>query len=330
LEKEMNDSRQMNIALITLDSLRYDSALEAKTPNLNAIFTSVGIENWVKVGSQGTHTLASHISMLHAGILPSWNTDDVPGPYNRKKENLFKAQLPWDRKTDATYPTPPASNIVIGFKELGYRTVGIGGVHWFDNRFVTSGFWEKNYFEEFHWEERFAEEEPDGLEYQIDLAQNLLKEEDDRPLFFFLNISSTHIPYRNGPRNVQGQAACLEYVDSHLPRLLSLLPNPCHVIIVSDHGDCMGEDGLWGHAVYHPKVMEVPMVSFILDLNHNELLEKLAKGQILNEKIHQVPKGKVTRELKRLWGKYGPGSWGGRFGEKKSHYTNTLDGSEDE
>jgi hypothetical protein len=92
----------------------------------------------------------------------------------------------------------------------------------------------------------------------------------------------------------------------------------------------MGEDGLWGHAVYHPKVMEVPMVSFILDSNHNELLEKLAKGQILNEKIHQVPKGKVIRELKRLWGKYGPGSWGGRYGEKKSHYTNTLDGSEDE
>ena len=84
----MNDKRQMNIALITLDSLRYDSALEATTPNLNALFTSVGIENWVKVGSHGTHTLASHISMLHAGIFPCWNTDDVPGPYNRRKENL--------------------------------------------------------------------------------------------------------------------------------------------------------------------------------------------------------------------------------------------------
>ena len=156
------------------------------------------------------------------------------------------------------------------------------------------------------------------------MAQKLLKGEDERPIFFFLNISSTHIPYRNGPRNVQGQAACLEYVDSHLPRLLGLLPNPCHVIIVSDHGDCMGEDGLWGHAVYHPKVMEVPMVSFILDSNHDELLEKLAEGKHYANLVHQVPQGKVTREIKRLWGKYGPGSWGGRFGEKKSHYTDTL------
>jgi hypothetical protein len=87
----------------------------------------------------------------------------------------------------------------------------------------------------------------------------------------------------------------------------------------------MGEDGLWGHAVYHPKVMEVPMVSFILDSNHDELLEKLAEGRHYANLVHQVPQGKVTREIKRLWGKYGPGSWGGRFGEKKSHYTATLD-----
>ena len=86
----------------------------------------------------------------------------------------------------------------------------------------------------------------------------------------------------------------------------------------------MGEDGLWGHAVYHPKVMEVPMVNFILNTSHVELLKKLAEGKHYANLVHQVPQGKVTREIKRLWGKYGPGSWGGRFGEKKSHYTDTL------
>jgi len=322
----MNDKSKMNIALITPDSLRYDAALEAVTPNLDAIFSAVGMKDWVKVGSHGTHTLSSHISMLHAGILPCWNTDDVPGPYNRKKENLFKAQLPWDRKSDAVYPTPPASNIVIGFKELGYRTVGIGGVHWFDNRFITSGFWEKNFFEEFYWEERFAEEEPDGFEYQIDLAEQLLNGDDERPLFFFLNISSTHIPYRNSSRSIKGQASCLEYIDSHFPRLFKLFPNPCHIILVSDHGDCMGEDGLWGHAVYHPKVMEVPMASFILDSHHVELLEKLQEDQSITQQSYYMPHGKTTREIKRLWGKYGPGSWGGHFGRKKSHYKDTLKG----
>lgn len=325
----MNDKRDINIALITLDSLRYDAALQANTPNFDALFAAVRVDNWVKVGSHGTHTLASHISMLHAGILPCWNTNDVPGPYNRKKENLFKAQLPWDRKTDAKYPTPSAPNIVTGFKKLNYRTLGIGGVHWFDTRYVTSGFWEKNYFEEFYWEEGFAEEEPNSFENQIKLIKNLLNGKDTRPLFFFLNISSTHIPYRNGPRNVQGQAACLEYVDIHFPYLLKLLPKPCHVIIVSDHGDCMGEDGLWGHAVYHPKVMEVPMVSFILDSSHEDLLTKLFEGKDIMEKHYLAPRNPFVREISRLWGKYGPGSWKGRISNRKSLYRDSLNKNRD-
>ena len=34
------------------------------------------------------------------------------------------------------------------------------------------------------------------------------------------------------------------------------------VVMCGDHGDCLGENGLWGHGFYHPKVMEVPMAIF--------------------------------------------------------------------
>jgi glucan phosphoethanolaminetransferase (alkaline phosphatase superfamily) len=57
---------------------------------------------------------------------------------------------------------------------------------------------------------------------------------------------------------VAGQVQALEYVDSHLPELLELLPDRCDLMILADHGECFGEEGLWGHSFYHPKVMEVP------------------------------------------------------------------------
>jgi glucan phosphoethanolaminetransferase (alkaline phosphatase superfamily) len=33
-------------------------------------------------------------------------------------------------------------------------------------------------------------------------------------------------------------------------------------MVTADHGECFGEDGLWGHAIYHPKIMHVPLLIF--------------------------------------------------------------------
>jgi hypothetical protein len=254
----------MNIALFTIDSLRFDAAQEANTPFLYQLMHHYQREpkGWFKVGAQGTYTLPAHISMFQAGILPSTNDPDAPPLYNRNKLGFFKPILSWNRKAGAPlYPTPDADNIIVGFEKLGYRTVGVGGVSWFDTRFQTSGTLWTNYFKEFVWRREFGEKIPNGFENQIDLARELMAKQDERPLFFFMNVSSTHQPYRGLPPSVESQAKCLDYVDSHLERLVSLLPKPLHLIIVGDHGDCFGEDGLWGHSFYHPKVMEVPMVS---------------------------------------------------------------------
>jgi arylsulfatase A-like enzyme len=50
-----------------------------------------------------------------------------------------------------------------------------------------------------------------------------------------------------------------------LPELIEALPRPLWLVIMADHGDCMGEDGLWGHSFYHPKVMEIPMTVLKID-----------------------------------------------------------------
>ena len=56
------------------------------------------------------------------------------------------------------------------------------------------------------------------------------------------------------------QIASVEYIDVGLGGLLSLLAKEKRktlVVVCSDHGECFGEDGLYGHGFYHPKVMEV-------------------------------------------------------------------------
>ena len=40
---------------------------------------------------------------------------------------------------------------------------------------------------------------------------------------------------------------------------------PTTVVVTADHGECLGEAGLYGHAFHHEKVMEVPLLIFRLN-----------------------------------------------------------------
>ena len=252
------DFSRETIVIVTLDSLRFDVAEQAETPNIRRLFRISAADGWIKVGSHGTYTLPSHISMFHAGIFPCDNRPDVPGPYNREKEKLFKAQLAWERTTGARFPTPAAPNIVRGFERLGYRTIGVGGVNWFNDRFITSDIWKKQYFREFYWQENFSETCSSSFENQIGRIRELRLDREKRPVFLFLNVASTHTPYMGFEKSPEGQKKALEYVDGHLPELLDALPGRFLLLLLSDHGECFGEDGLWGHSFYHPSIMDVP------------------------------------------------------------------------
>jgi hypothetical protein len=254
-----------SIILITLDSLRYDVTQIAETPNLNKFFMDNKSSGWHKVGSHGTYTLPSHISFFQAGLMPCDNREETPAPFNRNKEKLFKAQLAWERTTGARFPTPAAPNIIKGFKKLGYRTIGIGGVHWFNNKFPTSDIWHKRYFDEFYWKEKFSENNTKSLEHQIKLIKKLKVRENKEPVFLFLNISYTHKPYLGFGDSINGQKKAFEEVDKLIPQLQKVLPKKYHLLIMSDHGECFGEDGLTGHGFYHPKIMEVPFA--VVDVN---------------------------------------------------------------
>jgi len=252
----------MNIAIITIDSLRYDVAANTDTSNIKAIFNSNGVSNWTKVYAHGTYTLPSHISLFQGGILPEIRKCGID-IFDREMLNAFRVILPWERNKKALYPVPESPNLIKGFEKLGYETIGVGGVTWFKTDLATTNLWKEQFFQKFYWNMKFHSSNPKAFREQVKFTRNLLHDfPDEKKLFFFLNIPATHIPYMNFGNDIEAQSKSLVEVDKRLPELLQWIPKPCHVFILSDHGDCFGEDGLWGHGFYHPKIMEVPMAHF--------------------------------------------------------------------
>jgi len=255
-----------NVLILVLDSLRYDVAAKATTPNLQRLFYAGGAGTWRKVYAPGTYTLPSHMSMFQAGLFPSDPHSQEP-VYNHRLGPAFKGRGDLFSSQPSLFEVPSgAENIVKGMSMLGYETLGLGGVGWFDSRMATTELWAELFFDSFHWDPAFHETEPQAFERQIDLLKaHKAAGNQDTPLFLFINCPSTHTPYCGFERSVRGQARALRYVDQHIPALFGLLPHPLHVFIMADHGDCFGEEGLWGHSIYHPKVMEVPMIHFRLE-----------------------------------------------------------------
>ena len=76
----------MNIAIITLDSLRYDVFEEANLPYLK------GLGDYYQAFAQGTDTLLSHLAIFKYGHLPVvWNPN-APDylRYPATKKYMFK------------------------------------------------------------------------------------------------------------------------------------------------------------------------------------------------------------------------------------------------
>jgi hypothetical protein len=249
---------------ITLDSLRYDTAalaLEAgQTPCLGRL-----VGTWERRLAAATYTLPSHVSMF-AGMMPRPARGDDTN-LNREAR-LFALSTSWQRYRgrNIRYFFDDAPNVPKGFESRGYHTVGVGGVGWFSTAVKASSFWQGEYFQSFLYKPTYGEDNPVAFEEQVkDLGETLSALPRGRR-FVFINVSSTHRPYSNGDGSlsVHAQRLCLQYVDRHLPRLLALMAPGTRGVICGDHGDCMGEDGLWGHNVVHEKVFEVPYAEFQL------------------------------------------------------------------
>jgi hypothetical protein len=264
-----------NQIFITFDSLRYDVFEAADLPFMKSL------GEWRKAWTHGTYTLPAHMSFF-IGKLPV-TYDDAPyydaialktRPDGR---GLYRASNQLWRLENPEFPKPGkfilnGANIIDGFNKIGFRTVGTGAVNWFNPELLPCRPL-LDHFQRF----RFFGPMQSGVE-QVEWALKEVRACRDTPYFLFLNFGETHHPFKYpgcdwwednrhyGHRELclERQRGCLEYLDPLIRQLLAGCNN-YDLVICSDHGEVLGEDGLWGHGVYHEAVMAVPILYRVHD-----------------------------------------------------------------
>jgi len=261
----------LNYVLLTVDSCRLDSYQEANTPVLDARFDVRAA--W----SHATYTYPSHTSMFQ-GMLPHVFAEEPY--YNRFVRQLWRLSHRKAGATPAVSLPPGSRSIIDGFNRLGYFTCGTAAMGWFRNNPYLRDDWQS-----FEWTGIAARQ-------QVDWSLRQLRGNAERPFFAFINFGETHSPFQfdlapgsegDAAARIRGrsgltvaewtfdeerwrrQVTCMEYLDARIGDLLnglSELGRDAVVVVCGDHGECFGEEGLYGHGFYHPKIMEVPMGIF--------------------------------------------------------------------
>jgi hypothetical protein len=246
-----------NQALIVFDSLRWDTFRDANLPTIKSF-------PFEKAFTHGTYTLPAHTSFF-IGKLPHTRSGsfDTCARSGRKTDGRQWWRLNNPESPGDAHVQLDGRNIVHGFNMKGYDTVGTGAVGWFNinkpaHISAIDDFKKFGFFGEFTVAKK-----------QIDYVLEELPT--DKKFFLFMNFGETHHSYRirendepinwGDKRCRSAQIRCIEYLDKMIERLLqSPKMKNTDIILCSDHGDCMGEDGLWGHSFFHEKVIEVPIV----------------------------------------------------------------------
>lgn len=262
-----------DLALIVLDTLRYDVAVEemaaGRTPSLAALFPG----GWERRHSPGTFTFSAHAAFF-AGFLP---TPAHPGRHRRRLALGFEGS----ETIGAGTCVLEGATIVEGLAARGYHTLCVGGVGFFNLR-NPLGSVLPGLFAERYWDPSTGVTARASFENQIAIVERALGAlPPERRAFTFVNVAALHQPNHfylegegRGRAEDEGEgrdtrashAAALRHVDRHLPRLVAAIARrgPAFAIACSDHGTLYGEDGYVGHRVAHPIVTTVPYAEALL------------------------------------------------------------------
>jgi hypothetical protein len=260
--------KHMHVLFVTLDSLRYDVAVNLFREGRTQNFQQYSPAGWQQCHSPGSFTYAAHHAFF-AGFLPTPASD-------AKAPRLFAARFAGSETTGAQTQVFDTPDIVSGFASLGFRTICIGGVGFF-NKQTALGQVLPSLFTESYWQPSYGVTDRDSTRNQFEQAAQLVKSAGNEQLFMFINVSAIHQPnyfYQPGAQTdtLQSHGAALQYVDSQLPVLLEAFRQQhrdTFCIFCSDHGTAYGEDNYYGHRVGHATVWEVPMTTFILKKTGN-------------------------------------------------------------
>jgi len=257
-----NHIGKYDIALIVLDSLRFDVAEQeyelGNTPNFRKLFPL----GWQKRHSPGSFTYAAHSAMF-AGFLPT------PADPKATRERHFASDFIGSETIGEQTYCFPEETFVGALKREKYHSLCIGGVGFFNQRNALSSVFPK-LFHESHWSPEMGVTGKDSARLQFELArQRLASLAPEQRAFLYMNVSAIHQPnchYLDADEDtLETHAAAVRYVDTCLPVFITELKRRgTFVIICSDHGTLYGEDGFMGHRVGHPDVFTVPYAETLL------------------------------------------------------------------
>ena len=257
-----------SVLFLSLDSCRFDSFRDANIPNLKSLAPLH------KAQSPSYFTYGSHAAFwmgFTPGVTSSKNTPWL----NPKSGKLFRMGHSAASSNGNDAFVLLGANIIEGFRNLGFLTIGTGAVAWFDTSTPTGSVLTSP-FDQFWYSGQTWK-----LREQLSwLNEKMRLNGSDRPVFVFLNVGETHVPYWHEEADWEAwpspcvpfggsscsrresrkrQIACLEWVDSELSPLLKTFRS-CTTLACADHGDCWGEDGLWEHGISHPATLTVPLL----------------------------------------------------------------------
>lgn len=259
-----------DVLIITFDTLRFDVAqrgiLENHTPFLKSILPRRG---WEKRHTPASFTYPAHHAFF-TGYLPT------PVPKTTHYTRLFACDFAGSSTTGDTTWTTDKANIVNGMESLGYHTICIGGVGFF-NKANGLGNVLPSLFTESHWAPELGVTSPQSTENQVALAIKRLEQLSSKQrILLFINLSATHQPNcifsdTDTTDSPETQLDALAYIDRQLPPLFETMQTRADTLCIlsSDHGTTYGEDETWGHGVAHPNIWEVPYSEFILKGNND-------------------------------------------------------------
>jgi hypothetical protein len=265
----------LNLIVVVLDSLRYDSWTAASPKALGRIGRVE--KRW----SYASWTAPSHHNLL-MGLLPHSSPSGVLASDHYKEDFLKYQERLGVAGVDFASMLPGLWFPSFLRDRLGYRTHAYVSMPVLNPATVVN-----RGFDDYQL-----------MSKHNDMASMLdrMRFDEERPSFFLLNVGETHYPYAlpnedpsmwprvSGVHGVlkrmtsddgvdesqreldfaqmrERQIEAVRYVDGLFGRLFDLVPENTWVIVTSDHGELFGEEGYFGHGpIMHPKVFEVPYV----------------------------------------------------------------------